>query len=610
MEATMVRLPRTISTSSQSAKGAVKAKAYTSPTLVLLAMDWPAGSIFEDFLGFAILRSPGFHPGEKDAYLFNKISFTVPTPNSQPLPSNLAPFQKFLWWDAGINDADRGKTFKYTITPIRGTGPNDLQLQHAAETTIPVQLPMVEENGISTWFNRAVVSSQAFSQQFPKPNEKVDKVMRWLANGMQDAFPKILKGANDVRGAIYHLTDNEWVMPALKGFSGKLSLVYEDRKNDQTSIPAIKKLKSTKFAGDGRSKTNIMHDKFLVDTKAGRVLIGSANFTPEGLTYQANLLHIFKSPQLANLYEGRQTLLQDDPTIGDTAKDAAWSKPIKIGKASVRVFFSPEPKGQRVSIDTVVKGVANAKSSVIFCMFSPTDPKLIRTLLTTGDRGKLLFGVLNSISDPSKRKKKKEDNLSDSGEPPRAPTETTQVQVELFNRSRKDKKILAYAYFHPGGTPAGFLPEFSTVDLGSRSTLPPAKSGKKRGPPAVHIHHKFIVIDANTDNPTIYTGSANFSENSTHKNDENLLEITGSPELARTYLAEFMRIYEHYRARALWNIAHPAATKATWKSKTPSTATKKKIEQTFTLKKMRDEWVRGAYKRGTPEYLARTALAQ
>jgi phosphatidylserine/phosphatidylglycerophosphate/cardiolipin synthase-like enzyme len=282
---------------------------------------------------------------------------------------------------------------------------------------------------------------------------------------------------------------------------------------------------------------------------------------------------------------------------------------VKVGKASIRVFFSPEPKGQRDSIDTVVEAIAKAKSSVMFCMFSPTDPKLIRTLLSTSDHGKLLFGMLNSISDPGKKKKNSEDNLSDSGEPPRAPTETTQVQVELFNRSRKDKKVLAYAYFHSGDTPAGFLPEFSTVDLSSRSTLPPAKPGKKSGPPAVHIHHKFIIIDANTNNPTIYTGSANLSENSTHKNDENLLEITGSPELAHTYLAEFMRIYEHYRARALWNIAHPAAAKGSSKSKMPPTAAKK-IEQTFTLKRTRDEWVRGAYKRGTPEYVARTTLAQ
>lgn len=131
--------------------------------------------------------------------------------------------------------------------------------------------------------------------------------MKWPANGLQDAFPKILKGANDIRGATYQRTDNQWVMPALKDFGGKLFLVYEDRKNDQTTIPAIKKLKPKKFTGDGRLKTNIMHDKFLVDVKAGRVLMNSANFTPEGLTCQANLLHMFNSPQLA-------TILQYDPT--------------------------------------------------------------------------------------------------------------------------------------------------------------------------------------------------------------------------------------------------------------------------------------------------------
>src|SRR5262249_47475463 len=141
----------------------------------------------------------------------------------------------------------------------------------------------------------------------------------------------------------------------------------------------------------------------------------------------------------------------------------------------------------------------------------------------------------------------------------------------LFNRSRKDKEVLAYSFFRPGATPAGFLPELSSVDLSSESTLPPPKTGqKKRGPPAVHIHHKFIVIDGETDDPTIYSGSANLSNNSTHKNDENLLEIKGNPELARTYFAEFMRLYEHYRARALWNVAQgPSAARRGERRKAP-----------------------------------------
>lgn len=68
--------------------------------------------------------------------------------------------------------------------------------------------------------------------------------------------------------------------------------------------------------------------------------------------------------------------------------------------------------------------------------------------------------------------------------------------------------------------------------------------------PPVVIHHKFIVIDAEGANPIVYTGSANMSRNSEQYNDENLLEIRDA-RIAAIYLAEFLRLYEHYRARAL-----------------------------------------------------------
>jgi phosphatidylserine/phosphatidylglycerophosphate/cardiolipin synthase-like enzyme len=64
------------------------------------------------------------------------------------------------------------------------------------------------------------------------------------------------------------------------------------------------------------------------------------------------------------------------------------------------------------------------------------------------------------------------------------------------------------------------------------------------------VHHKFIVIDAEGANPVVYTGSANMSRNSEQYNDENLLEIRDA-RIAAIYLAEFLRLYEHYRARAV-----------------------------------------------------------
>ena len=177
----MTRTPRGART---SASQAATARAYTSPTLVLLAMDWPAGKNFTDFLGFAILRSPGFRPGEQQGFLRNKIGFNPPQPNSQPLTSDVAPFQKFHWWDGAISEADRGKTFKYTITPVRGTGPDDLVLQHDAETTISLTLPQVEEDGIATWFNRAVVGVILWF-----PVEATHWILRALGDGHQHHVP-------------------------------------------------------------------------------------------------------------------------------------------------------------------------------------------------------------------------------------------------------------------------------------------------------------------------------------------------------------------------------------------------------------------------------------
>jgi hypothetical protein len=128
------------------------------------------------------------------------------------------------------------------------------------------------------------------------------------------------------------LTDQEWVLPAFKVFKGGLTIVYEDRNNDTTDRPAIELLKSPNFSGHPRSKTNIMHDKFLVDVKGGRVMMGSANFTPEGLTSQANLLHIFDSPELASLYSERQHLLQGDPAVALTAQVQDGPSPSRWAK--------------------------------------------------------------------------------------------------------------------------------------------------------------------------------------------------------------------------------------------------------------------------------------
>jgi PLD-like domain len=63
------------------------------------------------------------------------------------------------------------------------------------------------------------------------------------------------------------------------------------------------------------------------------------------------------------------------------------------------------------------------------------------------------------------------------------------------------------------------------------------------------IHLKFMLVDPLSDDPTVVTGSANFSDASTSTNDENMLVIKGNKRVADIYFGEYMRLYSHYAFR-------------------------------------------------------------
>jgi len=544
------------------------ARAFLSPTLVLLAFDWPDGGARPDFLGFALRRSPGYG-NEAESWLPNRVGFDGPAPNGGDLPSNENPIQKFLWWDARIDDEHRGKSFKYTVTPVVGK-PGALQLRDADAGSVQVTIPQPvdTQGGIGTYFNRAVVSSQAFVREFggDLDDAKMHKALEWLANGLHLVIPEFLKASDRVEGAIYHLTDGEWVIPALRTYGGKASVVYNETSKDDSNADTVSEFGQFEFTA--RTKAKIMHNKFLVrvrDDKAVAVLAGSANFTTDGIATQANVLHTFESPELAQLYRERKNLLAEDLTISKTAAaGAGWSKPVDVGGAAIRVFFSPESKGKRESIDTIVDAVEAATSSVIFCLFMPTDKPLRDAVFKAGDEGKMMFGLINSIS---------------KTEPDTEPKDASALtRVEIYHRSKDQKDVYAHWAFPQEAAPEGFW--FEPSLLPGRGSAHP-----------VYIHHKFVIIDAETDHPIVYTGSANMSKSSVANNDENLLEIKGSTNVAAIYLAEFMRLYEHYRARAVWS----RAKHDDWK--------------TYRLQPDA-RWAKKAYTEGAPEFKARINMVK
>lgn len=543
----------------------VSVRSYLSPTLVLLAFDWPDAASRADFLGFAIRRTPGFWSADgktrvPDSWLPNRLTFDGPAAHTQgDAPTDQAPIQKFMWWDARIDPQDRGAAFRYDVYPVVGT-PTNLQVLDAQAGVCDVVLPAHIEDGIGTWFNRAVVSSQAFAKQVAAlglaPNAAPSaaqalKLRTWLANDMEQVFAEMLDPASRAASAVYHLTDTLWALPAFEAFGrqhgeASLAIVYDAHTTARKgkpplpspNQPAVDALQGLATLAP-RDKTHIMHDKFIVTDASSsavptRVLTGSANFTTEGLTEQANVLHAFDSPALAALYNDRAHALAGNPSIADTAKlPPGWSAPMTIGSAQVRLAFSPEPAGQRTEIDTIVAAIAAAKHSVCFCLFMPTDAALRDACFAAGDRGLMMFGLVNKINVGSATKA---DTEQQAGQTLDA---ATLANLELYHRNRDNHDVIDAEYFSPATVPQGFEPELRLFPGEPAPAFPP-----------VVIHHKFIVIDAEGANPVIYTGSANMSRNSEQYNDENLLEIRDQ-RIAAIYLAEFLRLYEHYRARAL-----------------------------------------------------------
>ena len=88
----------------------VLVKSYSSPTLVLLAYDWPAADLRSDFRGFGIERTPGF-AGEARSWLSRHV-------RCDGAPDE--PIRTFYCWDASFDASDRGARFHYRVVPLIG----------------------------------------------------------------------------------------------------------------------------------------------------------------------------------------------------------------------------------------------------------------------------------------------------------------------------------------------------------------------------------------------------------------------------------------------------------------------------------------------------------
>jgi phosphatidylserine/phosphatidylglycerophosphate/cardiolipin synthase-like enzyme len=279
---------------------------------------------------------------------------------------------------------------------------------------------------------------------------------------------------------------------------------------------------------------NLMHDKFMVLSKSqgkgGRnpqaVLCGSTNFTKNGVYHQGNVVHIARRPAVAKMYlEQFERMVATAKKASDTKKRISEENKIN-DKVSPFAGFSP--RKDKSDLEKFTKLVKSAKRDVLFV-----------TAFAQIDKG-LLKAVEGAKGDPILR----------------IGLQNAATTITGFHKDRSARFV----------TPAMIN---TGLDGWLKENRPQGQKGN------ILIHAKIIVVDFTSDTPIIVSGSHNFTNPASAKNDENYLIIHCRTEedldLADAYGIEVMRLYDHYRFR--WQTQHATGTKAKTAMKVPPALT-------------------------------------
>ena len=245
----------------------------------------------------------------------------------------------------------------------------------------------------------------------------------------------------------------------------------------------------------GKKDANLhAHNKFAVlDEKI--VWTGSYNITINGRERNNNNAIWVANEALAQVYltEFNQVWgngSERSSTFGNK-KEAAISFPKtqigEIDNLEIEALFSPtgHSKALRKAIKDVIE---SADESIYFASFMFTDSEIAEAIVEKAKKGVQVYGIFNVLG---------------------AGNRYSAYKNAL---SKGQENITVYVH-------------------------------NKKEPHAKTLHHKFLIVDPDTDSdPTVVTGSSNWTDAAWKKNDENTLIIYNGA-VARAFLKEFKQIF-------------------------------------------------------------------
>ncbi len=497
--------------------GHVVVRAVSGTYVVFLAFSMKKADT-RGLMGFAIQRTDLVE--QETTWLRGNKTFAAVRPSTglEDASSRDHPFQAFQWADYS---AKPGYRYRYRVIPMYG---RPGALTEGPATTVPIGTEPLSAGRHDVHFNRGAIASQAFARRFPglSLDAAGAPAYEWLARDLLPAMLAFIAQAKDgswsLRAAFYEL---KWP-PVLAAFAAAsqagadVRIVYHAKDDDtgRANDLAIAEA-GVRALCDGRGQAKLMHNKFIVLSRAGRpvaVWTGSTNLSRNALHGQLNVGHVVRDREIAARFLAYWSQLQADPGP-DALKDwAEVANPLPPATESdpITPVFSPH-KGRPV-FDWWV-ALAGTAGMPLFMTFPFGIGAEFREVYGRND-GVLRFALL--------------DKYVNGGT-----TASRAAAVADIQRIRRFPNI--------------------GMALGERIFVDWIDGWRKEASPigvnVDWVHTKFMLLDPLGPAPVTMTGSANWSEASVHTNDENMLVIRGDRRVADIHFGEFMRVFAHHRFR-------------------------------------------------------------
>jgi phosphatidylserine/phosphatidylglycerophosphate/cardiolipin synthase-like enzyme len=522
----------------------IAVKAYANADDVLIA--WQPDKWADDWVGFQLERRDDHT--QQVTVVVNRIP---PKPGGGPvqptgMPSTLSPIRRCIWTDHSVVATDN---VSYRVTAMKNASNGTFAPDTASTTdwTAPLIASGDAGGGLSAFFNRGTLMSQIVSR-FVKGNVTEDSLRQFLKDlatpGFQarlylagDALHEILGFLRDadrrgsaIHAAIYEMNDHELV-DALKPFGSRGHVLLGNGSATQPwvaeELTAAKlEVHHRDLSHAGRSSPSV-HNKFVVESdasgkNASRVLTGSTNWTTTGLCTQLNNVLIVEDTGIAARFLdqwGKLVAAKDDMPA---ALKASNSKPTSDNNISVYYAAS----NGEAEFKPVVDLIAGAKEGALFLMFMPGQSPLLKALLDRVQKNDIYVrGVVSSVTPPKGPQDGDVTKVGGQVVKSGAPAQSFHDDVPLPSGISEDDK------------PSWAETEFNVKEMLGAHLM-------------AIVHSKAIVIDPFSSDCAVITGSHNFSDSASAKNDENLVIVRGNQKLAQAYALHINGVYDHYSWRA------------------------------------------------------------